>query len=111
MGDSVIIRGEIHDGKVITDLGKLNPLNNVTEGTVGRVAIRPENFYLQPNPKAENFVIGRTFFGHDALLEVQTPTIRIKARSNGPFAPEIGMPVTVWVRGAVNFYADADASS
>ena len=97
---------EIKDGKVITDLGKLNPLNNVSEGTVGRVAIRPENFYLQPNPKADSFVIGRTFFGHDALLEVQTPTLRIKARSNGPFAPEIGMPVTVWVRGAVNFYAD-----
>ncbi len=106
LGDSVIIRGEIKDGKVITDLGKLNPLNNVSEGTVGRVAIRPENFYLQPNPKADSFVIGRTFFGHDALLEVQTPKLRIKARSNGPFAPEIGMPVTVWVRGAVNFYAD-----
>jgi iron(III) transport system ATP-binding protein len=111
LGDSVIIRGEVREGKVITDLGKLNPLNNVKEGTLGRVAIRPENFYLQPNPKAENFVIGRTFFGHDALLEVQTPTIRIKARSNGPFAPEIGMPVTVWVRGAVNFYADATPTS
>ena len=111
LGDSVIIRGEVREGKVITDLGKLNPLNNVKEGTLGRVAIRPENFYLQPNPKAENFVIGRTFFGHDALLEVQTPTIRIKARSNGPFAPEIGMPVTVWVRGAVNFYADATPAS
>lgn len=111
LGDSVIIRGEVREGKVITDLGKLNPLNNVNEGTLGRVAIRPENFYLQPNPKAENFVIGRTFFGHDALLEVQTPTIRIKARSNGPFAPEIGMPVTVWVRGAVNFYADTTPTS
>jgi iron(III) transport system ATP-binding protein len=106
LGDSVIIQGRVENGKVITDLGKLNPLNNVTEGDVGRVAIRPENFYLQPNPKAKNFVIGRTFFGHDALLEVQTPKLRIKARSNGPFAPEIGMPVTVWVRGAVNFYAD-----
>ena len=111
LGDSVIIRGEIQDGKVITDLGKLNPLNSVEDGTVGRVAIRPENFYLQPNPKAENIVIGRTFFGHDALLEVQTPTLRIKARSNGPFAPEIGMPVTVWVRGAVNFYADSQPVS
>lgn len=111
LGDSVIIQGRVENGKVITDLGKLNPLNKVTEGDVGRVAIRLENFYLQPNPKAENFVIGRTFFGHDALLEVQTPKLRIKARSNGPFAPEIGMPVTVWVRGAVNFYADADPSS
>lgn len=108
LGDSVIIQGRVHDGKVVTDLGNLNPLNNVTEGDVGRVAIRPENFYLQPNPKAENFVIGRTFFGHDALLEVQTPKLRIKARSNGPFAPEIGMPVTVWVRGAVNFYKNAN---
>lgn len=106
LGDSVIIEGSIENGKVVTSLGKLSPLNSVTDGQHGRVAIRPENFYLQPNPKAENFVIGRTFFGHDALLEVQTPKIRIKARSNGPFAPEIGMPVTVWVRGAVNFYAD-----
>jgi iron(III) transport system ATP-binding protein len=106
LGDSVIISGKIHDGKIETDLGKLNPLNWVSEGATGKVAIRPENFYLQPNPKAENFVIGRTFYGHDALLEVQTPTIRIKARSNGPFAPEIGMPVTIWVRGAVNFYSE-----
>ena len=111
LGDSVIIQGRIEDGKVVTDLGKLNALNNVTDGSTGRVAIRPENFYLQPNPKAENYVISRTFFGHDALLEVQTPKIRIRARSNGPFAPEIGMPVTVWVRGAVNFYADGITSS
>lgn len=105
LGDSVIIPGRISAGKIETDLGKLTPLNQVQEGAVGRVAIRPENFYLQPNPKATNFVISRTFFGHDALLEVQTPTIKIKARNNGPFALEIGMPVTVWVRGAVNFYA------
>ena len=111
LGDSVIIQGSIEEGKVVTDLGKLNALNNVTDGSTGRVAIRPENFYLQPNPKAENYVISRTFFGHDALLEVQTPKIRIRARSNGPFAPEIGMPVTVWVRGAVNFYADGNTSS
>ena len=106
LGDSVIVSGKVENGKIVTDLGKLNALNNVTEGSVGRVAIRPENFYLQPNPKAESFVVGRTFFGHDAVLEVQTPKLRIKARSNGPFAPEIGMPVTVWVRGSVNFYAD-----
>jgi len=105
LGDSVIIRGEIKDGRLLLTR-KAQSADNVSEGTVGRVAIRPENFYLQPNPKADSFVIGRTFFGHDALLEVQTPKLRILARSNGPFAPEIGMPVTVWVRGAVNFYAD-----
>jgi iron(III) transport system ATP-binding protein len=38
------------------------------------------------------------------VVEVQTPSQKIRARSNGPFAPEVGMRVTVWVRGAVNFY-------
>jgi iron(III) transport system ATP-binding protein len=104
LGDSVLIDGRIENGKVFTDLGKLTALNQVSEGDVGLVAIRSENFYLQPNPSGDSEVVGRVFFGHDAVVEVQTPTLRIKARSNGPFAPEVGMKVTVWVRGAVNFY-------
>lgn len=104
LGDSVLIDGKIVDGKVVTDLGKLTALNHVTEGDSGVVAIRSENFYLQPNPAGDSEVVGRVFFGHDAVVEVKTPTLRIKARSNGPFAPEVGMRVTVWVRGAVNFY-------
>jgi iron(III) transport system ATP-binding protein len=104
LGDSVVIDGRIEGGKVITDLGKLTPLNQVVEGDSGTVAIRYENFYLQPNPSGDAEVISRTFFGHDAVLEVKTPKVVIKARSNGPFAPEVGMRVTVWVRGSVNFY-------
>lgn len=104
LGDSVLVDGQIIDGKVNTDLGKLTPLNQVTEGAKGVVAIRSENFYLQPNPAGESEVVGRVFFGHDAVVEVQTPTLKIRARSNGPFAPEVGMRVNLWVRGAVNFY-------
>lgn len=104
LGDSILVDGKVEDGKVVTDLGNLTPLNQVVEGESGVVAIRSENFYLQPNPKGDSEVIGRVFFGHDAVVEVQTPTLRIRARSNGPFAPEVGMKVTVWVRGAVNFY-------
>ena len=104
LGDSVLIDGKVVDGKVATDLGKLTALNQVSEGDSGVVAIRSENFYLQPNPAGDSEVVGRVFFGHDAVVEVKTPTLRIKARSNGPFAPEVGMKVTVWVRGAVNFY-------
>lgn len=104
LGDSVLIEGKVENGKVTTDLGKLTALNQVSEGQSGVVAIRSENFYLQPNPTGDSEVIGRVFFGHDAVVEVQTPTLRIKARSNGPFAPEVGMRVTLWVRGAVNFY-------
>lgn len=106
LGDSVIINGVVKDEKVVTDLGLLTPLNKVANGSTGRVAIRPENFYLQPNPNGEGEVIGRQYFGHDALIEVKLPKLVIQARANGPFAPEIGMKVTVWVRGQVNFYTD-----
>ena len=104
LGESVLVDGKVSGGKILTDLGSLSPLNNVAEGATGVVAIRSENFYLQPNPSGDSEVVGRVFFGHDALVEVQTPKLRIRARSNGPFAPEDGMRVTVWVRGAVNFY-------
>lgn len=104
LGDSVLIEGEVIDGKVHTSLGKLTALNHIENGQKGVVAVRSENFYLQPNPNGESEVIGRVFFGHDAVVEVQTPLQKIRARSNGPFAPEVGMRVTVWVRGAVNFY-------
>lgn len=104
LGDSVLVDGVVVDGKIQTDLGKLSALNSVKEGERGVVAIRSENFYLQPNPQGDCEVVGRVFFGHDAVVEVQTPKLKIRARSNGPFAPEVGMKVTVWVRGAVNFY-------
>ena len=104
LGDSILVDGHVEDSKIITALGKITPLNTVSEGQVGVAAIRSENFYLQPNPSGDSEVIGRVFFGHDAVVEVQTPKLKIRARSNGPFAPEVGMKVTVWVRGAVNFY-------
>ncbi len=104
LGDSVLIDGEVVAGKVHTSLGKLTALNHIESGQKGVVAIRSENFYLQPNPNGDSEVIGRVFFGHDAVVEVQTPSQKIRARSNGPFAPEVGMRVTVWVRGSVNFY-------
>lgn len=104
LGDSVLVDGVVQDGKVVTDLGRLTALNQVVEGARGVVAIRSENFYLQPNPNGDSTVTDRVFFGHDAVLEVKTPKLTIRARSNGPFAPEVGMKVTVWVRGSVNFY-------
>jgi iron(III) transport system ATP-binding protein len=106
LGDSVIVDGVILAGKVSTSLGQLTLLNSATEGSKGKVAIRPENFYLQPDLNGDSFVVGRQFFGHDAVVEVKTPKQLIRARSSGPFAPEVGMKVTVWVRGAVNFYPE-----
>ena len=107
LGDSVVVRGEVVGEKIQTDLGMLTPLNQTQPGAVGSVAIRAENFYIQPNPKGDSEVLGSEFFGHDTLVTVQTPKIKIRARASGPFPPQPGMRVTVWVRGAVNFYPDA----
>ena len=104
LGDSVLIDGAVAGGKIQTVLGKLTAAGELVEGQAGTVAIRSENFYLQPNPQGDGEVVGRVFFGHDAVVEVDIRGVKIRARSNGPFAPEVGMKVTVWVRGTVNFY-------
>lgn len=106
LGDSVLIEGRIVNGKISTELGLLTPMGKVIDGDVGLTAIRYENFYLLPNPAGEGQVVGQEFFGHDAVLEVMIGDLVIRARSNGPFAPEVGMKVKVWVRGSVNFYAN-----
>lgn len=105
LGDSVVVEGKVEGGKIITAVGALTPLNKVEDGATGLVAIRPESFYLQPDLNGKGEVVARQYFGHDALVEVKLPNVVIRARANGPFAPEIGMRVTVWVRGSVNFYA------
>lgn len=105
LGDAVIVPGQIDGGKIVTDVGALTPLNTVREGDEGFAAIRPENFYLQPDPAGESVVTDRQFFGHDVVVTVATPHRTITARASGPLAPEIGMKLTVWVRGSVNFYS------
>jgi iron(III) transport system ATP-binding protein len=106
LGDSVLVEGQVVKGKISTALGLLNPMGKVLDGDKGLTAIRYENFYLLPNPGGEGEVVGQVFFGHDAVLEVKIGDLVIRARSNGPFAPEVGMRVKVWVRGSVNFYAN-----
>jgi iron(III) transport system ATP-binding protein len=107
LGEAVVLPGVIENGKVRTTLGDLIPTKTFSTGSSGQVAIRPENLYLQPNMYGEGKVISRQYFGHDAIVEVETKGISVKARTSGPLTPEIGMTVTVWVRGAVNFYPTA----
>lgn len=104
LGDAVVLPGVIENGKVRTSLGELIPTKEFANSVSGQVAIRPENLYLQPDIKGEGKVIARQYYGHDAIVEVLTHGVSVKARTAGPLTPEIGMPVTVWVRGAVNFY-------
>ncbi len=58
LGDSVLVDGVVVGDKIETDLGKLSALNSVTEGERGVVAIRSENFYLQPKPGGDSEVVG-----------------------------------------------------
>lgn len=108
LGDAVVIPGHVAGGKISTELGDLIPISNFPEGIQGQVAIRPENLYLQPDPKGSAVVTARQFFGHDALVEVSSAAGVVKARTSGPISPEIGMQVTVWVRGSVNFYPNSN---
>lgn len=104
LGDAVVLDGVFRNGKVDTYLGSLATTSTFREGTTGQVAIRPENFYLQPDLNGSAQVIGRQFFGHDAMIEVKTQQGVVRARTSGPLSPEIGMKVTVWVRGVVSFF-------
>ena len=45
----------------------------------------------------EREVVEQVLFGHDAVLEEIIGDLIIRARSNGLFAPEVGMKVRVWV--------------
>ena len=104
LGDAVVLPGEVVGGKIQTLLGDLIPTKQFADGSQGSVAIRPENLYLQPNINGDGRVVARQYFGHDALVEVEVRGVAVKARTTGPLTPELGMPVTVWVRGSVNFY-------
>gem|GEM_PF-4910446 len=45
----------------------------------------------------EREVVEQVFFGHDAVSEEIIGDLIIRYRSNGLFAPEVGMKVKVWV--------------
>ncbi len=104
LGEAVVLPGVITAGKAKTPVGDLAVVGEFVDGVRGQVAVRPENFYLQPDLNGTAKVIGRQFFGHDAMTTVESDNFVIRARTAGPMAPEIGMRVTVWVRGQVNFY-------
>lgn len=104
LGEAVVLPAEIHEGKAQTSVGALHVEGDFAEGQAGRAVIRPENFYLQPHLDGKATVIGRQYFGHDAIVSVRTDDTVIHARTSGPLAPELGMKVTVWVRGNVTFF-------
>jgi iron(III) transport system ATP-binding protein len=104
LGEAVVLPAQIVGGKARTPVGDLALTGEYSEGQRGQVAVRPENFYLQPDLNGKASVIGRQYFGHDAMTTVESDDFVIRARTAGPLAPEVGMKVTVWVRGQVNFY-------
>lgn len=105
IGDSVVLEATVVDGRADTALGALQLQSPVANGVRGHVAVRPENLYLQPHPDGPATVIGRQYFGHDSLVEVQLDALTVYARTSSPLTPEKGARVSVWVRGPVTFFA------
>ena len=107
LGEAVVLPATISEGKAQTVVGSLQLAHEAANGLSGSVVIRPEAFYLQPDLNGSATVIGRQFFGHDAMVSVKVDKHVVYARTAGPLSPELGMKVSVWVRGAVNFFPAA----
>ncbi|MGA1269534.1 MAG: ABC transporter ATP-binding protein [Gemmobacter sp.] len=69
IGRSNILAGTANGMDAETPFGRL-PLSRAANGAV-RLAVRPEQILLDPDPSAEAVVIGREFRGHDQLFWVQ----------------------------------------
>lgn len=69
IGRSNIVQGRANGMDVETAFGKL-PLARAANGAV-RLAVRPEQIMLDPDPTGPASVVGREFRGHDQLYWVQ----------------------------------------
>ena len=70
IGRSNIVRGHAQGGSAETIFGPL-PLLREAAGEV-RLAVRPEQITLAPDPDGDGMVVGREFRGHDQLYWVRT---------------------------------------
>jgi iron(III) transport system ATP-binding protein len=105
VGEAVIIRGTVREGRVECALGTLDVRADAVDGPAD-VMIRPEQIRLTTNGGVAATVAGHTYFGPDSVLRLQladgTP---VSARTfDAP--PAIGTAVAVAVVGPVSVYGE-----
>jgi len=112
LGDAEILPGMAGEGRVECELGRF-PIPKELEGPVD-VMVRPESVSLGQGHAPgrdrafEGVVVGREYYGHDQLVEVQLESgRRLRSRSVGFPIWHEGDRVRVWIDGPVNALAAA----
>lgn len=107
LGESILLPGIAGPQTVECELGSL-PLSQVHQQGAVDVLIRPEQIRLgPPSPSQQQArIIGMEYFGHDATLQLElfASQRKIKARTNGWHAYQIGQTVGVAVDGQVSVF-------
>ena len=105
LGEADVLPGRASAGVVEFELGRFG-VPRALEGAVD-VVLRPESVAIgleaAHGDYAEARVIGRSFFGHDQLVDLELPSgVRLRSRRLGFPAWHPGDRVRVWVDGPVN---------
>ena len=108
LGDADVVPGTARDGYAECELGRF-AVGPELSGTVALV-IRPESVAIGHRPvrdaDASALVVGRSFYGHDQLVELELPSgLRLRSRRLGFPAWHPGDHVRVWLDGPVTALA------
>jgi iron(III) transport system ATP-binding protein len=110
LGHAEVVPGMARDGVVECELGRFS----IPSGLAGEVdvLVRPESIALAAGPTPgrgaahEGVVVGREYYGHDQLVEVELESgRRLHSRSIGFPIWHAGDRVRLWVEGPVNALA------
>jgi iron(III) transport system ATP-binding protein len=105
LGEADILPGKAAGGVVECELGRFG-VSRELQGDVD-VVLRPESiaigFESTGAQHTEALVVGRSFFGHDQLVDLELASgVRVRSRRLGFPAWHPGDRVRVWVDGPVN---------
>jgi iron(III) transport system ATP-binding protein len=121
VGEAVLLPGMARNGRVTCALGTARNRGEHRDGPV-HVLVRPEQIRLDGDADAVSArVLGVTFYGHDARVELALPDhdagAPVFARVSGHQIPGLGTRVRLWLEGDVMAFpaaateADAPAAA
>jgi iron(III) transport system ATP-binding protein len=119
LGAADVLPGEVADGAVVCELGRF-PAGGAPAGGV-EVVVRPESVVLHatggngngsalPEGAVRARVLGRSFYGHDQLVQLELASgRRVQSRSLGNRAWAVGQDVGLVVDGPVSVLTPSPA--
>ncbi len=116
LGAADVLPGTAHDGTVVCELGRF-PVDAAVEGDVD-VVVRPESIVIHalggagdpavPGDTVPARVVGRSFYGHDQLVELELDSgRRVRSRGRGTVVWDEDQQVGLLVDGPVSLLAHA----